>query len=245
MPVRRFVLDTPPSGAVAMLEEGEAHHLIHVLRAEVGTSVELIDGRGGLWSARVGEVLGNRVRLVDVSLLSEAAEPEVRLTLIQALCKSDRLTWILQKAAELEVSEIYLVQGRRSVVRISQDRSRAKLERWRTILVNASKQCRRSTIPALHPPLQCREVCEAVESDLKLLFQASPQAMSLKKLLRGKSWPSVAFAVGPEGGWTGEECETFLRSGFQAVQLGRSTLRTETAATVAAAILRYELFPGN
>ena len=245
MPVRRFLLNTPPSGSVAMLEEGEAHHLIHVLRAEVGTGVELIDGRGRLWSARIGEILGNRVRLVEVSLLAETVEPEVRLTLIQALCKSDRLTWILQKATELEVSEIYLVQGRRSVVRISQDRRRAKLERWRTILVNAAKQCRRSTIPTLYPPLECPEVCDAVDSDLKLLLQASPQVISLKRLLRGKSWPSVAFAVGPEGGWTDEECETFLRSGFQSVQMGRSTLRTETAATVAAALLRYELFPGN
>ena len=245
MPVRRFVLDTPPSGTVAMLQEREAHHLIHVLRAEVGTGVELIDGRGRLWSAQVGEILGNRVRLVDVSLLSETAEPEVRLTLIQALCKSDRLAWILQKATELEVSEIYLVQGRRSVVRISEDRRRAKLERWRTILVNAAKQCRRSTIPVLHPPLECREVCESVDSDLKLLLQASPQAVPLKRLLRGKFWPSVAFAVGPEGGWTGEECETFLHSGFQTVQMGCSTLRTETAATVAAALLRYELLPGN
>ena len=245
MPVRRFVLDAPPSGGVAMLEGREAHHLIHVLRAAVGTSVELIDGSGGLWSARVGEIVGNRVRLVEVSLLAETVEPDVRLTLIQALCKSDRLTWILQKATELEVSEIYLVQGNRSVVRISQDRRRAKLDRWRTILANAAKQCRRSTIPILHPPLACREVCETVESDLKLLLQASPRAMPLKKLLRGKPWPSVAFAVGPEGGWTDGECETFLHSGFQPVRLGHSILRTETAATVAAALLRYELFPGN
>ena len=228
-----------------MLEGREAHHLVHVLRAEAGAGVELIDGSGRLWSARVGEIWGNRVRLVEVSLLSETAEPDVRLTLIQALCKADRLTWILQKATELEVSEIYLVQGRRSVVRISQERRRAKLERWRTILVNAAKQCRRSTMPKLYPPLECREVCEAVQSDLKLFLQASPQAISLKKLLRGKAWPSAAFAVGPEGGWTGEECETFLGSGFQAVRLGHSTLRTETAATVAAALLRYELFPGN
>lgn len=245
MPARRFVLDTPPSGTLAVLEEREAHHLIHVLRAEVGTEVELIDGRGRLWSARVGQISGNRVHLVEVSQLAETVDPKVRLTLVQALCKSDRLTWILQKATELEVSEIYLVQGRRSVVRISQDRSRAKLERWRTILVNAAKQCRRSTIPILHPPLECREVCEAVGSDLKLLLQASPQAVPLKRLVRGKFWPSVAFAVGPEGGWTDGECEAFLRNGFQAVQLGRSTLRTETAATVATALLRYELFPEN
>ena len=112
-------------------------------------------------------------------------------------------------------------------------------------MVNAAKQSRRSTIPTLYPPLACREVCDAVDSDLKLLFQSSPQAMSLKNLLRGKSWASVAFAVGPEGGWTGDECQTFLRSGFQAVRLGHSTLRTETAATVAAALLRYELFPEN
>ena len=228
-----------------MLGDREAHHLIHVLRAEVGARVELIDGMGRLWSARVGAILGDRVRLVEVALLAETAAPEVRLTLIQALCKSDRLAWILQKATELEVSEIYLVHARRSVVRISRDRQPAKLERWRTILVNAAKQCRRSTIPALHPPLGCREVCETVESALKLLLQVSPRAMPLKKLLQGESWKSVAFAVGPEGGWTAEESQTFLRSGFQPADLGSSTLRTETAATVAAALLRYELFPGN
>lgn len=245
MPVRRFFLDAPPSGGVALLEDREAHHLIHVLRAEVGAGVELIDGKGRLWSGRVGAISGDRVQLVEVALLRETAAPEVRLTLIQALCKSDRLAWILQKATELEVSEIYLVHARRSVVRISQDRRPAKLERWRTILVNAAKQCRRSTLPTLHPPLECREVCETVESDLKLLLQASPRATPLKRLLRGKSWPSVAFAVGPEGGWTLQESETFLRSGFQPADLGGSTLRTETAATVAAALLRYELFPGN
>ncbi len=228
-----------------MLGDREAYHLIHVLRAQVGARVELIDGMGRLWSARVGAILGDRVRLVEVALLSETAAPEVRLTLIQAFCKSDRLAWILQKATELEVSEIYLVHARRSVVRISRDRQPAKLERWRTILVNAAKQCRRSTIPTLHPPLDCREVCETVESALKLLLHASPEAMPLKKLLRGRSWPSVAFAVGPEGGWSGEESQTFLRSGFQPADLGSSTLRTETAATVAAALLRYELFPGN
>ena len=228
-----------------MLGDREAHHLIHVLRAEVGARVELIDGMGRLWSARVGAILGDRVRLVEVALLSETAAPEVRLTLIQALCKSDRLAWILQKATELEVSEIYLVRARRSVVRISRDRQPAKLERWKTILVNAAKQCRRSTIPTLHPPLDCREVCETVESALKLLLQASPRAMPLKKLLQGESWKSVAFAVGPEGGWTDEESQTFLRSGFQPAELGSGTLRTETAATVAAALLRYELFPGN
>ena len=245
MAVRRFLLATPPSGAFALLEDREAHHLIHVLRAEVGAGVELIDGNGRLWSARVGTISQDRVELVEVVLLSESAEPGIRLTLIQALCKSDRLAWVLQKATELEVSEIYLVQSRRSVVRISKNRQHSKLERWRTILTNAAKQSRRTTIPILHPPLECREVCEAVGSDLKLFLQSSPQAMPLKSLLRGKSWPSVAFAVGPEGGWTSEESEIFLHSGFQSVRLGDSTLRTETAATVATALLRYELFPGN
>ena len=203
-----------------MLEGREAHHLIHVLRAAAGTSVELIDGRGRLWSARVGEISGNRVRLVEVSLLSEAVEPEVRLTLVQALCKSDRLTWILQKATELEVSEIHLVQGRRSVVRISQDRSRAKLERWRTILANAAKQCRRSTIPALYPPLECREVCEAVgirseTSPSGVSPGRSPQATAPRQVLavsrlcrwsrrrmdrrRMRNLPAKRFSSGPIG----------------------------------------------
>ncbi len=242
MTARRFLLSTQPTGASALLDGREAHHLIHVLRARVGTEVELIDGKGELWSGRVGQILRDRVELVDVALVSTAAQPRVTITLIQALCKSDRLTWILQKATELEISEIYLVQGRRSVVTISEQRREAKLGRWRTILTNAAKQSRRTTIPILHPPAEFREICGALTSDLKLLLHADSQAMALKSLLRGKSWRSVAFAVGPEGGWTAEECNAFQHAGFQAVSLGHSTLRTETAAIVTAALLRYELW---
>ena len=228
-----------------MLEDSEAHHLIHVLRAQIGARVELIDGNGNLWSARVGAISGDQVRMVDLLLLSKSVGPKVKMILIQALCKSDRLAWILQKATELEVSEIYLVQARRSVVRVTQERRSAKLRRWRTILINSAKQCRRSNIPTLYPPVKCSDVCEMAESDLKLLLQSCPQSIHLKNVLRGKLSSSVTFAVGPEGGWTVEESEIFLRSGFQSVNLGETNLRTETAAIVAAGLIRYEFFPEN
>ena len=222
MPVRRFFLATPPSGAFALLEDREAHHLIHVLRAEVGAGVELIDGNGRLWSARVGTILQDRVELVEVALLSEAAEPGIRLTLIQALCKSDRAwpgfcrrppNWRFPRSTWFKVG-----------VPSSGSPNTGGTQSWSdggTILTNAAKQSRRTTIPILHPPLECREVCEAVGSDLKLFLQASPQVIPLKRLLRGKSWPSAAFTVGPEGGWTDEERGTFLKQRISTRPPGR------------------------
>lgn len=174
-------------------------------------------------------------------MLSQATQPEVSIILIQALYKSDRLAWILQKITELGIAKIYLVNTQRSAARSTEQRVEAKLVRWRTILANAAKQSQRTTLPKLHPPVDCRNFCETFYSDLKLFLNNSPHTAELRPVLLGGVWRSVAFSIGPEGGWTDEECATFLHHGFQSVRLGTNTLRTETAAIVTAALLKYEL----
>jgi len=241
MPIRRFFLSTLPNGTSAVLGGTEAHHLIHVLRVKTGSSIEMIDGAGGLWSGKVGQILPDKVYIVDVVLLSQDTQVEVPIILIQAICKSDRLTWILQKITELGIAEIYLINAQRSVVKLTEQRVEAKLIRWRTILTNAAKQSRHTTLPKLHPPLDCQQFCQTFCSDLKLILNNSLPTSNLRPVLLGGVWRSVAFSIGPEGGWTDEECATFLHHGFQSVSLGTNTLRTETAAIVTAALLKHEL----
>ena len=68
MPVCRFFLSTLPNGTSAVLDGAEAHHLIHVLRVKTGSSIEMIDGAGGLWSGKVGQILPDKAYIVDVVL---------------------------------------------------------------------------------------------------------------------------------------------------------------------------------
>ncbi len=240
---RRFFLSSLPQANQATLYGDEAHHLIHVLRAKLGDPVELIDGTGSEWRGRVAEI---QTALLAVTInqlieLPRMKDATPRLTLIQSLCKADKLEWILEKTTELGISEIRLLAANRSVLKVPQHRIEAKLERWSKIIVGAAKQSRRSTLPLLFPPADCATICGTLNADLKLAFSTEGSPSTLKDRLRQNNYRSAAFCVGPEGGWTSAESATFLACQFEPVTLGLNILRTETAAIVGTAILKYEL----
>lgn len=241
MSSRRFYLSAPPDGAKAVLAGEEAHHLTHVLRAEPGREVELIDGSGKVWRGIVFRIAEGQVELDEVELISRGESAGARIGLVQSLCKADRLEWVLQKTTELGVEQIHLLEAERSVVRIAADKLESKMERWRKILLAAAKQSRRATVPLLHPPARPASLCDRLPAGLKLILSESARDLSLKHVLRESRWSSAVFCIGPEGGWTAREQECFSGAGFRPVSLGPQILRTETAAIVATAILKYEL----
>ena len=241
MSIRRLYLQTPPRGISANLSGSEAHHLIHVLRARSGDRVELIDGSGRVWTGEVSEIGPESVGLNNVTLIVEKSPSSISLILLQSLCKPDKLEWTLQKTTELGVTEIYLLEAQRSVARIPLERIEAKMDRWKKIIIGAAKQSRRETIPLLHPPVNCRSASEQVNAQLRILFSENQGQRNLKRLMRMKQWNSVAFCIGPEGGWTADEECQFLHQQFQPISLGTHILRTETAAIAALAVLKYEM----
>ncbi len=241
MSSRRFLLSSPPTNKRAVLQGEEAYHLARVLRAEPGRAVELINGSGKIWRGTVASVSPDEVELAEVELLSSGTVSPLPIGLIQSLCKADRLEWILQKSTELGISEIFLLEAERSIVKVPKERVAAKLDRWRKIIQAAVKQSRRSTMPELHEPQALLPLCQKVQADLRLVLSENEQDVHLKTLLRELRPRSAAFCIGPEGGWTEREQETFERFGFRLATLGPNILRTETASIVATAILRYEM----
>jgi len=238
---RRFYISSPPQAGQAAVSGEEAHHLIHVLRLQRGDSIELIDGSGSAWRGQLAEISSTTVTIKNLVELPPPDDSPIRLILVQSLCKSDKLEWILQKTTELGISEIRLLTADHSVLKIPKDKVQAKLQRWNKIILGAAKQCRRSTLPHLHAPEKCASICQIIEADLKMVLSEDETQSSLKTLLKRSSPRSVAFCIGPEGGWTAAESEVFSRYGLQPATLGRNILRTETAAIVTTAILKYEL----
>jgi 16S rRNA (uracil1498-N3)-methyltransferase len=114
------------------------------------------------------------------------------------------------------------------------------MERWQKIILAAVKQSRRSTVPMLHPPSSLPLLCRDLPPGLKLLLSENERDASLKSIVRSATWDHAIFCIGPEGGWTEQEHEELVTSGFQPASLGPQILRTETAALVVAAILKYE-----
>jgi 16S rRNA (uracil1498-N3)-methyltransferase len=222
----------------AVMEGDAAHHLGRVLRAEAGQLYELSDGRQ-VWLGRVSSVARDRVEFALVEELP-ARRSSVDVTLLLAVVKFDAFEWAIEKATELGVNAIVpLAAARSEKALLSAAAKRA--ERWKKILVEASQQSRRLSVPSLGALTRPEQSFAQQEEELKLLLSERQDAPPLRTLLEGQKSSNVVIAIGPEGGWTDKEFESAAQSGFQQVSLGNLILRTETAVIAALANLNYAL----
>jgi 16S rRNA (uracil1498-N3)-methyltransferase len=222
----------------AVIEGDAAHHLGRVLRAEAGQFYELSDGEK-VWLGQVASVARDRVEFALVEELT-ACRSAVDVTLLLAVVKFDAFEWAIEKATELGVNTIVpLAAARCEMALLAAAAKRA--ERWKKILVEASQQSRRVSVPSLGAvtrPEQCFAQCK---EELKLLLSERQDAPSMRRVLEDQKSSRAVIAIGPEGGWTDKELESADQSGFKQVSLGKLILRTETAVIAALANLSYAL----
>lgn len=239
MPRRRFYV--PPEnirGQVARLGPEQTHHLRNVLRIRPGESVEVFDGRGRGYRGRV-EKDGNRLVVVSLEILDPPAESPVDVVLAQALIRMDRFEWILEKAAELGVSEVVPLLTRFTKVRVTQEKTGVRLERWERIAQEACRQCGRTTVPRIHRPSGLEELLrrDSIPRNSRFLFYEK----AVEPWIAGaeREGPFL-LCLGPEGGWHPDEIRTAEAAGCRMFRLGPRVLRAETAAVSAIAILQYQ-----
>ncbi|HID77069.1 MAG TPA: 16S rRNA (uracil(1498)-N(3))-methyltransferase [Planctomycetaceae bacterium] len=230
----RYFVPHPIDGEAASLSGGEAHHLVHVMRAKVGDEVVLFDGSGAEFPARIKRIERSRVWLAVLGRQEVYRELPVGLTLGVCLPKGDRQRWLVEKAVELGVRRLVPLQTARSVV----VRSPARLHRLVRVVVEASKQCGRNRLMEIASPHRFQDFVRCGHGDsLRLL--ADPSARDAPDRWFGavdRSTVQVLVAIGPEGGFTAEELRLAAQSGWRLVNLGPRMLRIETAAVVLAAL---------
>lgn len=234
---RRFFVDRFNDGT-ARLEGDAAHHLGRVLRAEPGQLYELSDG-SAVFLARVEKVGREAIEFVTLEPI-EARQPMLRATLLLAVVKFDRFEWALEKATELGVETIVPLAAERSekaLVAASAKRS----ERWRKILAESAQQARCLRVPLLETAVRPTDAFRNVPaSSIRILLSERPNVPALGLVLEKEATAraggnadlgiaEVAFAVGPEGGWTDAEFSAATNAGFREARLGDNILRTETA----------------
>ena len=226
----RFYLPDPPTTGVLALTGDEARHLARVARREVGDFVEVFDGKGRGFLARVDSIERDRVLLSVQDVLADR-RPRIDLALFVAVPKGDRFDWLVEKATELGVSRLVPLKTERSVV----DPRATKIERLRRLAIEASKQCGRNQLPTVDETLDISKALRS-EGHLTRLFADAGG-------LPAPRWPMVAsgsrvvLAVGPEGGWTDAERLLAREFGWTFVDLGPTRLRIETAAVAGSAIV--------
>jgi 16S rRNA (uracil1498-N3)-methyltransferase len=229
---RAFVEAELAEGAEIALDDRAAHHVVRVLRRRRGDALELFDGLGRRADAEIVEAHrrhGCRVRVRGVA--ERSVESPLRIELVQAMAKGEKMDWIVQKATELGVATIRPVVSDRSDVR--PDGAERRLSRWRDIAIGACEQSGRNVLPRIEAPVALAEL--SVDARTRRVLSPTARRGLAESSLAGDA---VCIAVGPEGGFADGELDSLASSGFEEVALGPRVLRTETAAVAAVALLQ-------
>jgi len=237
MRLTRLYADQPlVPDAEVLLPEDAAYHVARVLRLRAGSPLLLFDGSGADFRGEIVAVEGDKVRVRVGERSAGLRESPLAITLVQAVSRSERMDWTLQKATELGVKRIQPVLSARSVVRLDEQQAAKKLRHWQAIVAGACEQCGRSVLPEVRAPLDLsRHLAEAPREGQRLVLSPSGPA-SLAGLASAAA--RVELLIGPEGGLDDAEIEAAARAGFSPVRLGPRVLRTETAGIVALAVLQ-------
>ena len=225
------------------LDEAESQHLAVVLRVSSGARVGLLDGAGGTGTA---EVITPHKRRTMIRILSrETAAPRVpRRILAQALVREQQMDWLIQKAVELGVHEIWPLQTDHAVVKIRPGDAERKASRWQAVALAACKQSGNLWLPKIELPRPLAAALAALPAPpAAACFGAlQPGALPLPEFfgrLRREQCPQVALFIGPEGDFSPAEIEALRARGVQPVTFGPVVLRVETAALFILAALQY------
>ncbi len=222
---------------IATITSSEQHHLCNVLRGKLGDTIRVIDGKGSVCIAKIYRI---GAESSDVKIINRefCRRHTPSLTLFQGVPKSDKMELILQKTTELGVTQIVPMSTERSLQKPSENR----FERWHRIVLSATKQCKRAWLPELHKVQEFNECLNMIQKYARsLIFWENERQQHIKAVLGEKTKEeSIAFLVGPEGGFTDKEVNAAVEKGCIPVKIGSNILRTETAAIAGITIAAYE-----
>lgn len=215
-----------------------------VLRLRPGDTVDLLDGRGNLYTARLEILEDDRLEASIIQTKSEPTRKRPNVEVVMPVLKGDRFDWAIEKLTEIGVDIIQPVFAERSVARGKRP------DRWMSISKEATEQCERFRPPEIREPKPLEEIFMSYQKDrlsrrsyicsersesphlVRLLCDASDNIASSTV-----STSNISVFIGPEGGFSDTERKRAEISGISSCSLGNTILRAETAAVLAAGIL--------
>ena len=238
MSIPRFYCPPPlPVNNLFELPPAVAHHASRVLRLRVNDAVQLFDGTGVELHGIISEISGKRVVLGKLQACAVNRESPLHIVLAQAMCSSEKMDWVVQKATELGAAAIQPVQTQRSVAKLSAERAEKRTEHWHCVTIAACEQCGRNILPKVHAPQELSAWLAAMRDVPGSKFILLPHASAA---LHEQPQPQgiITLLIGPEGGFSEDEAQLAQQMGFISIRLGARVLRTETAAMAGMAALQ-------
>ncbi len=221
-----------PDSKDCTLGREESNHVIRVLRKKVGDPIQLTNGQGHVFTARIVDpsLKACRAEIVKV----EKVIPKMySLHLAVAPTKSmDRYEWFLEKATEIGVDEITPILCEHS------ERKVLKRHRLDKVLQSAMKQSKRAYLPKLNDLTKLSDFLEVKHESLQFIAHCQEGE---KSELKRRIFPDkdIVIMIGPEGDFSEKEIQLALEKGYSPVSMGEYRLRTETAAILACATFAF------
>lgn len=227
----------PDADRLRELPDEECQHAIRVLRLKEGDTMMLMDGKGTFYEAEVTMASSHHCGYEIVKTLPQQPTWNGHLHLAIAPTKMmERMEWLYEKATEVGVDELSLLDCQFSERRV------VKLPRLEKIAVSAVKQSRKAWMPVLNEMQSFKSFIETHQTGHRYIAHCYEEVerVNLFKELSEKCSPNeeVTVLVGPEGDFSIDEVRMAVDAGFVSVDLGKSRLRTETAGLSAVMMMQ-------
>ncbi|MCU0439083.1 MAG: 16S rRNA (uracil(1498)-N(3))-methyltransferase [Raineya sp.] len=214
----------------SLLPEDEGRHCLQVLRHQKDDIIKIIDGKGYFFD---GKILTHNPKKCEIKILNKLEDINNKrnyyLHIAIAPTKNiDRVEWLLEKCTEIGIDEVTFLLCNRS------ERKEVKIDRLEKICIQAIKQSQKALLPKINPIISFSKFLEQNLNDYSQKFIAHLVDENRKELgfmLEAKS--KICILIGPEGDFDTNEVTKAIQKEFQPVTLGKSILRTETAAIMA------------
>ncbi len=233
------------------IKDEDVKHIRNVLRAKIDDYINICDYQTSKnYKCQIEEINEQYIICNILEEKESEVEPEIKVTILQGLPKSDKMELVIQKAIELGAFSIIPLEMKRCVVKLKEKDRIKKIQRWQKIAEGAAKQSGRDIIPEIKDVINVEQaVKEFNKYDIILVaYENEKENMlknELKKILNSNRMLNIAIIIGPEGGIEEEEIEKFKQNGAKIISLGKRILRTETVALNVLSIIMYELEDGR
>lgn len=215
----------------------QVHQIREVLRLTSGDMIVALNNTGIEYQIELRDITKAKIvgKVIKHGICPN--EPEIKITLYQALLKGDKFEWVLQKCTEVGVTRFVPIICERCV---ASNPSESRIERWKKIIIESAEQSKRGIIPDLGSIMNVKQVSEEVNG-FSIMPWEQENCMGIKAQLTNiGTVHNLNIFIGPEGGFSTDEVEYARDRGIVPVSLGNRIFRAETAGLVAVASVMYD-----
>ncbi|MFW5972096.1 MAG: 16S rRNA (uracil(1498)-N(3))-methyltransferase [Bacillota bacterium] len=241
---RFFIKENVINGKVVKIMGSDFNHISHSLRMQSGDKFIVNSGDGLDHLVEIQEISNDVVIAEIIKSQKNSNEPDISITLAQAIPKKSNMDLIVQKCTEIGINSIIPIETSRTIVKLNGKKLERRIYRWQKIAEEAAKQSRRGKIPLIDDLYDLRKLHTRFEEyNLVLVLWEDEESIGIRERLQQNNdleKMKILIIIGPEGGFSVDEIDYIKDKGGFSVTLGPRILRTETAGFVALTSILYQ-----